>query len=277
MKTRILLLPALFFAMTCFYLLTLTSSCLNSPSSTGDEVILPDSLQSANDFLQYGIAQLYQTWDFPAAEKALKTALDMDSSMVGAHAQYAWYLYLMKQNGKAIDHIHKAWKLAPNNLMYQTWYAWICMLAGDYDLADRHLDSVISVDSTFIGAYNIKAQGLIEKGQYELAIEALEKASAHPRYYHVLAVARARSGDKDSARQILNNLKQNDDLTDQLSFAAIHLALDEKEQAYQALEQARDNRHVYFPFATVTPAYMELWEEERFNELFAGLDLPTNQ
>ena len=78
MKTKIALLP-LFLAFAWIGgMITFSLSCAGHSVNSSYEIELPNSLQSAEDFVQYGITQIYQTWDFPTAKKAFEYAMELD-------------------------------------------------------------------------------------------------------------------------------------------------------------------------------------------------------
>jgi tetratricopeptide (TPR) repeat protein len=118
-----------------------------------------------------------------------------------------------------------------------------------------------------------------EKGMYEEAIaefrESLKKPGAAFGLGH-LGNAYARAGRVREARECLRKLKQrsNADKVGTYQVALIHAGLGEKDQAFEWLEKAYEERHQGLSFLKVDPALDPLRSDPRFQDLLRRVNLP---
>ena len=64
------------------------------------------------------VQDLYD-WDWKAAEKEYKTAIELSPSYATAHQWYAWHLIVLGKNDDAIAEMRRAESLDPLSLIYQ--------------------------------------------------------------------------------------------------------------------------------------------------------------
>jgi len=93
----------------------------------------------------------------------------------------------------------------------------------------------------------------------------------------LLWYAYATSGDKDSALKVLEKLhmRSRSGYVPPTSFAVIYSGLNEKEQAFQWLEKAFQERSGLLIFLRVDPVSGNLHSDPRFADLLARLNLPS--
>ena len=93
----------------------------------------------------------------------------------------------------------------------------------------------------------------------------------------LLGYAYATSGDKDSALKVLEKLhmRSRSGYVPPTSFAVIYSGLNEKEQAFQWLEKAFQERSGLLIFLRVDPVSGNLHSDPRFADLLARLNLPS--
>jgi tetratricopeptide (TPR) repeat protein len=118
-------------------------------------------------------------------------------------------------------------------------------------------------------------------GNYKQAVNEFQKAlelsgddfTTKASLAHVYAV----SGDKTEAEKILNELKQkltSNNLSYQI--AEIYIGLGHKDQAFQWLEKAYEDRSEWLAWIAIEPKLDPIRGDPRFAELLRRMNLPSS-
>jgi len=232
---------------------------------------LNDRLAEAYNSLAY--ASLYYDWDWAAAERDFKRALDLNPNYAVAHQWYGNYLTAMGRWEEALAEFKRARELDPLSLVINAVPAWTCFYARQYDRAIDQCHKTFELDQNFVLAHVWLAQAYERKGLRAQAIaelqEALKLAPGAPEVIAALAHAYAASGSKDKARQLLGELQT---LTRQRYVSPYHIALayvglGEYEQAFTWLEKSFKDRQNILVFIKHDPRLDELRADARFQYL----------
>jgi len=120
-----------------------------------------------------------------------------------------------------------------------------------------------------------------EKGMYEEAIaEFREGLKQYPREtagLGHLGNAYARAGRVREARECIRQLKQRSDVetVETYGIAIIHAGLGEKDQAFEWLEKAYEERDLGICFLKVSPDVDPLRSDPRFQDLLRRMNFPS--
>lgn len=112
------------------------------------------------------------------AEKAYKRALDLDPNYSTAHVRYGWFLLNREQLNLALNEMQKAAELDPVAVINSSAYANLLYLTGQYDKAIEQCEKILEIDSNFNTAYLTLGQCYEQKGQYQRALDYLQKFEA---------------------------------------------------------------------------------------------------
>jgi FOG: TPR repeat len=85
-------------------------------------------------------------WNWAAAEKEFRQAIDLNPGYATAHHWYAWHLSLMGRNGEAIAEMRKARSLDPLSLIINADLAEVLLLAHLYDESAQQSRKTIEMD-----------------------------------------------------------------------------------------------------------------------------------
>ena len=144
------------------------------------------------------------------------------------------------------------------------------MIVSLFGLSFSCASRTISFEQRFRGV-------LIELGDFTKALAALQKSlNAH---YNVERLARigvvhALQGRKDKARQIIKRIQSKSN-NNSIKSAMIYLALDDKEKAYDFLDQAFEQHEVDLVALGSDPRWKTIRHEPRFKALMAKVGLPV--
>jgi serine/threonine protein kinase/tetratricopeptide (TPR) repeat protein len=129
----------------------------------------PD-LPEARISLAY-IHQFYE-WDFPAAEREYRRALERNPNYATGHQWYAEYLSAMGRHDEAIAEIRQALAVDPLSLIVNAVEANILYMAGEYDQAIAKAQDIVAMDPNFPEVYEYLKRSYDRKEQYREAITA---------------------------------------------------------------------------------------------------------
>jgi TolB-like protein/Tfp pilus assembly protein PilF/tRNA A-37 threonylcarbamoyl transferase component Bud32 len=224
--------------------------------------------------------RFYGDWDWAAAEKEFKRALELNPSDAEAHRMYSIYSSALGRGEEALAEIRRAQQLDPLSNLTQITAGWTFYYARQYDRAVEQCRRVLGSDPNSDGGYDCLGSAYLAKGLYEEAIAASERAvslsGSDPARIVGLARAYALAGRKAEAHKVLQELRQlsKGAYLPPCYFAAVDVALGENEQAFTWLEKAYRERDTYLTWLKVDEALDPLRPDPRFHELLSRVGLP---
>jgi tetratricopeptide (TPR) repeat protein len=180
---------------------------------------------------------------------------------------------MLGQIERAIAELKRAVELDPVSPIIHAELGGVYMMARRYDEAIEQLRSTLEMDAEFYWAHRFLGLTLELKGATAEAIPEYQRAfelSDDPTALAFLAHAKASIGRKDEAREILAQLHETAKTryVQPYAFAVIHLALGEKDQAFDWLEKnMRDHVSPATTLIPVDPYLDPLRGEPRFKAL----------
>ena len=224
-------------------------------------------------------------WDWAGAERGFKRALELDPNSAEAHRWYGYHLAQMGRSEESIAHAKRAVELDPlepgrPGIGRRGALALAYYFARQFDQALRAEREALEFDSN-LGNRNLFGWVYREKGMYEEAIaefrEALKQNPRDAATLGHLGNAYARAGRVREARECLRQLKQRSDVetVETYSIAIIHAGLGEKDQAFEWLEKAYEERELGVSFLKVDPTLDPLRSDPRFQDLLRRMNFPS--
>ena len=235
-----------------------------------------EGLAEAHASLAY--IHAYYEWDWTAAEREFRRALELRPSYADAHFSYSRFLAAAGRMDEAVGEIRRAQDLDPRSLSLKANQALLSYFAGRYDdalkgLLDlRELDPSLSLVHWGIGlTYQ-------QKGMETEAMESLVKATTLSKSLNLqasLAHAYGQFGKRAEARAILGRLQEGArrSYVPSYYFALVHTALGEKDLAFESLERAYQERSTVLAYLRLDPRLARLRDDPRFANLVARLGL----
>jgi TolB-like protein/Tfp pilus assembly protein PilF len=238
-------------------------------------VELDDSLAEAHASL--GLMHFYYYHQAQSA-KEFERAIELNPNYATAHHWYGRLTLMMAgQFDRGIAEGKRATELDPVTPIIQLDLGTAYMLARRYDEAIQQIRSTVEINPDFYWAHRVLGVALELKGATSDAIAEYKKAvelSDDPSGLAFVAHAEATAGRQDEARQILAQLSETAKTryVQAYAFALIHLALGEKDQALDWLEQAaRDHGGPNINFVKVDPFLDPLRGDPRFEALVSNI------
>jgi len=240
---------------------------------------IDDSLEEAHSVL--GIVRLYYEWDCSGAEVALRRALELNPNYAWGHAFLSEWLLMMGRHEEAITEAQRGIELDPLSATLVFKLGQEFCYRRDYDRAMEQLQIALELEPNFVWAHVYLAQVCAWKGRYEESLAACEKAAslfggnAYSRALRGLILAMA--GRIDEAKTILNDVKKQPELDSMalISLADIYSVLGEKDEAFELLERAYQERVSLMIFLGVYPTFGNIRSDPRFADLLRRMGLPS--
>jgi TolB-like protein len=219
-------------------------------------------------------------WDWLGAEREFKRAIELNPNYATAHHWYSDYLGEMGRHEEAIAEIKRAQQLDPLSLIINTVAGVRFHWARRYDEAVEQLRKTLEMDPNFAVAHHWLGQVYEQMGQHESAIaehqKAIRASGGSSQAVAALGHAYAAAGKRNEALRILADLneRRKTAYVSPYDIAVIHVALGEKDQAFEWLEKAYQERAAPIVVLKVDPRLDPLRSDPRFQGLLRRMNFP---
>ena len=174
---------------------------------------LDDGLGDAHASLAFAF-DLY-AWDWAAAEKEYKRAIELNPGYATAHQWYGLHLLVMGRNREGIFELKRAESLDPLSLIISANLAGALCIAHLYDESVKQSEKTLGMDPNFAVAHYALGQALEQKHMHAEAIaefqRAIELSGHNGGFDSNLAYAYAVSGRKREAENIVKDMEAQPD------------------------------------------------------------------
>jgi len=233
---------------------------------------------SAEPHASLGFVEMHYDWNWPAAEKEFRRAMELNSSYATAHHWYAYYLMAMGRQEESLAEIRHAQELDPLSLIIQRDVADMLYYARRYDEAIAQCRKTLELDPHFALAnyslYEIYSQKkmISEMDQALREIQGLGQGGlplAGP------ALGDAIVGRAAKARKELLELQRLQAQGKNLAYviSVVYAGLGDRDQAFHWLDLAYKARDGALILLKTDPAVDPLRGDPRFAELLRKMKL----
>jgi TolB-like protein/DNA-binding winged helix-turn-helix (wHTH) protein/Tfp pilus assembly protein PilF len=238
---------------------------------------LDDSLAEAHTSLAL-IVQNYD-WDWKAAEREYRRAIQLNANYATAHHWYAECLAFQGRFDEALAESERARELDPLSLIIAADNGAIYYFARQYDRAISRFQSVLDVDPSF-GVAHLITGAYVQEGRFKDALANIEqwrRVSNGPWTWAWEAYVSGRAGDSVRAQHALQELQRTNrsaGLDPEQFFDIAYGGLNDNDKWLACLQKAYQQRTNIPTGFKVDPRYDPLRSDPRFHELLrrAGLD-----
>jgi tetratricopeptide (TPR) repeat protein len=210
-------------------------------------------------------------WQWGAAERDFKRAIELNSNLALAHRWYANFLALVGRHEPALAEILRARELDPLSPGVNATVGYIHYLARHYDEAIAQLDKTAEMDRLYPYPHLFLGHTYAAKGMFAASVAAYQEAIRlgldSPTTQSRLAAAYAGAGEREKALAILAQLQAGKGTVSSAELAIPYAALGETEQAFAALERALATHDPQLQLIGAVPAFDPLRTDPRFKEL----------
>ncbi|UCG83527.1 MAG: tetratricopeptide repeat protein, partial [Dehalococcoidia bacterium] len=218
--------------------------------------------------------------DWPSAERLYRQAIALNPGYANAHQRYGEFLTAMGRFEEGIAEGKRAQELDPLSPLITLNLAGIYFFARQYGEALTHYHKAIELDPYFVPVYGFLASFHAERGDYEQARAAIEKARSlvggdSPTLNIHFAWLNALTGDQNDAERALRTLDElsKQEYVSPFEIASVYLALGQNDQVFMWLEKADEERIPWMVFLKVWPLYDRVRSDKRFVALLKKIGL----
>jgi TolB-like protein/DNA-binding winged helix-turn-helix (wHTH) protein/Tfp pilus assembly protein PilF len=233
--------------------------------------------QLAEAHVSLGLLRQEYEWDWTNAEKEFRRAIELNPSYAEAHLQLAKLLLLVGRPDEAPVEVEKAKNADPLNLVDVAVGAWILGDSGHHDEAIRRVRAVVEMDPNVSQTHFLWGRIYMDSGQLgEASSEfrtAIRMSPSFGKYKAHLAFVLARSGDRQGARKLLDELLRSHNIVS-FDVGLVLAGLGEQERALDWVEKAYQERSIeliYLRLLAAPNIYERAFYPFRSNPRFKAL------
>jgi TolB-like protein/DNA-binding winged helix-turn-helix (wHTH) protein/Flp pilus assembly protein TadD len=221
-------------------------------------------------------------WEWAAAEREYRRALELNPGFASVHYGYGTYLLARGRTEEALAELKQAHELDPlsitNDLFAVFPFYYAPPPLRQYDRAIEELRKIIALEPNFSSAHSLLGGVYVEKGMYEDAVAAHQKAWQLGNNLWDLAYlvrSYAMAGRRAEAQKALGDLRERAKREHVAPnwMAAAYLGLGDKDRALTWLEKAYEDRDENMTLLNVDPAFDSLHADPRFTVLLRRIGL----
>jgi len=226
-----------------------------------------------------GGIKVFFDWDWVTAERELRSAIEINPNDAAAHQLYAYCLEVMGRAEEAFVEIRLAQELDPLSLVINCDVGIRYYFARQYDQAIDQYLKTLEMDPNFPVAHIWLARAYEQKGMYEEAVAEYQKKltilSGDTRGAAALGRAYRVSGLRGILWQQLEELERlsKERYVSPLDMASIFTRLGEKDQAFEWLEKAYEQRFGLLAWLKLDPSLDSLRLDPKFDALLKKIGL----
>jgi TolB-like protein/Tfp pilus assembly protein PilF len=242
-------------------------------------LVIDETLSEAHTSL--GRILWQDDWNWMAAERELKRAIELDSNNAFAHRIYGHYLASMGRPDQALSERKLVQQLDPLSPIINTELGWELYVTGHIDQAVAQSRKALEMDLNFVESHHALSRVLALSGRYAEAIAVSEKALPLSERHELttkrsLGYAYALWGKREDAIKKIEEVKE---LSQQRKISSVNIAraytaLGEKDEAFEWLRKGCQERDRYMVFLNAWPEFKPLHSDPRFAEIIRCVGLP---
>jgi len=239
---------------------------------------IDDSLPEAHASMAY--AMFLYDWEYLAAEKEFKRAVQLRPGYGTARHWHAELLIATGRTDEAIDEAKRALETDLLSLIINALVGWVFYHARQYDQAIKHHRETLEMDADFVPSHLFLGQAFEQVGRFEEAIAEFQKAirlsGGSTQIVAALGHAYAVSGNRNGAIRILEELEQlsKQRYVTPLDIAFVYAGLNQRDQAIEWLEKAYEERSCNLVYVKIDPRLEPLHSDPRFQDLLRRMNFP---
>ena len=234
-----------------------------------------DSLAEAHTSM--GVVRLRFDWDWLAAEREFKRAIELDPEYAPAHFAYTALLAARGRFDEALRESEAARELDPYSPLADTNYGRAFYYARRYGEAEAYFRKKLEERPDYPQFLHMMGYVLLQQGRYGEAIATLERLhSARPLHAAAaLGHAYGRAGRDEDALRMIRELDEfsRSEFVPPFEKALVYVGMGRKDEAFALLEESYELRLPNLANLTSEPIYDGIRSDPRFTDLARRVNL----
>jgi TolB-like protein/lipoprotein NlpI len=239
---------------------------------------IDDKLAEAHTSMAF--VKLLSDWDWEAAEKEFKQAIELNAKYSTAHHWYAFCLFFRARFDEAIAEMEKALELDPFSLIINCDFGWALYYARQYDRAIEVLKKTLELDPNFVSAHSFLGRAYLQKKMYKEALAEFRKEKEPSRGWMqnvetVVGITHMRMGKKKEAQKILEDMveRSKHEYVSPYHISLLSFNLGENERGFEWLDKAYKEHEDWLLYLKVESLFDSVRSDPRFTKLLKKIGL----
>jgi len=221
-------------------------------------------------------------WDWAAAERGLRRAIDLKPQYGPVHIWYSHLLRALDRTEESLQESRRALECDPLGLVLNMHLGWHHLYSRQYEKAAEQCLKTIELDQTFIMGHVFLGQAYEQMGRFADAIThfetIVELSQRHPTYLAELGHGYAVAGRRADALKIADELiaLSSRRHVGARNIAEIYIGLDDPDVGFAWLERAFVQRNGWLIHLRENPRYDNLRADSRYLDLVRRMNFPES-
>jgi TolB-like protein/Tfp pilus assembly protein PilF len=222
---------------------------------------------------------LFYDWDWPAAERSCKKAIELNPGEAFFHWIYAHYLSYMGRFDEAIRNMKKAVNLDPLSLVINCDMGHIYYDARRYDESMRWYQKTLDIEPNYSMAFYHMGINYAVRENYKEAEKSFKKAirltGGLPWAVGWLGYISSKLGKREKAESLLQELnnRSKKEYIHPSCFILLYLELEGIDKVFEYWNEAYEEREPVLCMIKVLPEFDPFRSDPRFDELSEKMNL----
>ena len=218
-------------------------------------------------------------WQWEAAEREFRRAIELDARYATAHQWYAMLLTSQGRFEESVIEAHASLELDPGSVSIRRGVGWLYLYARRFEQALHHLSRAIEMNPFAEESYRVLGLAHALHGDLAEAERVLRIGiglpGAGPNDLGTLAHVLGMAGKADEARAILETLRRRaeSDYVSPVAFAMGALGLGDTDEAFKWIHRAFEERRGWLVYLKVNPTFDTVRSDKRFMALLDAMRL----
>jgi tetratricopeptide (TPR) repeat protein len=240
-------------------------------------VELDDSLPDAHYAL--AVVSTWANWDWPAAEREFRRAIELRPGFADAHAYYAQLLSTLHRPDEAMVEARRSLELDPFNGLFQSLFGWDLTFVRRFDEAIAQCDAALVTNPKDAVALPCLMSAHHHKREYKQVLEAANRYARAAGYREVttlLAQGTAEADYRATMRRVADTLAAESRKAFVLPWqvASWYAFAGDRDRCLEWLERAYVDRDPNLPYMWL-PRFDFVRSDPRFRDLMKRMKLPV--
>jgi TolB-like protein/Flp pilus assembly protein TadD len=240
---------------------------------------LDDELAEA--YVELSTIAARHEYDWPAAERHLRHALELNPNSASAHYGLAHFVFAPQERWReALAESRLASELDPLNPMIAMSEPWLAVLEGRHEAAVGGFSRLAAANPRDVMAKGGLGIALAGKGDYPAALDAIQQVQRIAPSYQNLAfigLLHASMGNSGETRRILRQLQSEQRFVPPQVLGLLYMGLGNADEGFRYAELAREQQESSLIFMRVGFGWHQFRNDPRYLKLLTEIGLSDEQ